>query len=199
MCHKFNSTTTITFLLIQKKNFVLSILARRIPNKAQFISPPKEVGDFLRRFVKMETAAKLGSIYHWVHLLLFSGTCLLVPMIYLLMDVLLLSKSVIYSKITDRNVAKLRVRAKMAATARTAAKEAPTVIDAASQATLSWAYTRCEALHNLLVADDAPEVRKKVIPAFAEVLKAVKAWEKAKSMCRLQWMNLRQLRKQRGY
>jgi hypothetical protein len=132
---------------------------------------------------KMETTAKLELIYHWVHLVLFSGTCLLVPVIYLLMDVLLLIQSIIYSKITDRNVAKLREKAKMEDIARTAAKEALAVIDTALQASLSWARTRCETLRNLLVADNAPEVRKKVTPVFAKVLTAVKVWEKAKSMC----------------
>jgi hypothetical protein len=62
-------------------------------------------------------------------------------------------------------------------------KETPEVINVTLKATRFWAEMRCEALHNLLVADDAPEVRKKVIPAFAKVLKATQSWEKAESVC----------------
>jgi hypothetical protein len=70
-------------------------------------------------------------------------------------------------------------------------KETPEVINVTLKATRFWAKTRCEALHNLLVADDAPEVRKKVIPAFAKVLKATESWEKAESMCHQVVVNMK--------
>jgi hypothetical protein len=96
---------------------------------------------------------------------------------------LFLVASTIYSKVTDKNVAELEIRAEMTDTTYTAAREAPQTINAALKATRFWTTAGCWALHNLLVADDSPEVRKKVIPAFAEMLKATKAWEKAESMC----------------
>jgi hypothetical protein len=125
------------------------------------------------------------TIVIYVPFMYASFGCFLLIITRALVAALFLVASTIYSKVTDMNAAEpeIRARAKMAAIAHAAAREAPQTINAALKATRFWATAGCWALHNLLVADDSPEVRAKVIPAFTEMLKATKAWEKAESMC----------------